>query len=104
MPTILLNESAAASAPSSLVNETTGELTLEAQVMSDFLSHVDFSSVLTLKGIDEECDEVGSEKTKYVPGWLVAEATDLNDLASMFGHYVQARHESAMRNGATLEE
>lgn len=110
MPTILLHESVAEAGEIDLLHPDTGELTIEAQVLADFLTHLDLSAVSTLTGVEEEAEEIeleeaDGEKTALLPGWLAAAAVDEEDLQEMFRHYVNGMAARiADDENATLEQ
>lgn len=114
MPTILTETRAQTEAEASdLLHPETGELTLETQVYSDFLTHADFSGITDVDGIDDfafeaevENPETGVvEKLTLLPGKVVADLVDENDLQGMFEHYIQQLADSITSNkDATLEE
>lgn len=112
MPTIILSESRAAEAEGfEFVNPDTGELTVEAQVLNDFLTHADLSVASTVEGVDEfafegeiENDEGVAEKSLLLPGAAVAEAIDEDDLQAMFVDYLNREAERVTSDPkATLE-
>lgn len=110
MPTVILSESAGTDAEFPIIDATTGEMTVEAQVVSDFLTHVDFSAVTGLKAFEGQAEKArldfgeGEVDVELVPGELVAEATDLDDLCAMFEHYLETLIDEADGDKATLEQ
>lgn len=111
MPSVILSEATAAESEVELIHPTTGELTAEAQVISDFLTHLDLSPVSEVEGVDElaidgECDneEGVAEKCSFLPGEAVAELVDEADLNTMFRHYLNAEAKRITEDPkATLE-
>lgn len=113
MPTVLHeSQGHSADAASDLIHPETGELTLETQVLADFLTHVDLSAVCEVEGVEAACfeaeienDEGVLEKVQLVPGDVVADLVDEDDLQAMFVHYINQLAESVMGNkDSTLEE
>lgn len=112
MPITIVTESSAEEGDVQFIHSETGELTAEGQVISDFLSHADFSEVTGLAEFAGLFDKAtlalgeGDEETEVelLDGALVAEAVDMDDLVGMFDHYVEGLIESAEKPEATLAE
>lgn len=111
MPVTLRESHEPEAAASDLINPTTGELTVEAQTLADFLTHVDFSAVSEMEGIDDlaqdvEVDNVDGvmEKTAVLDGGIAADLIDESDLQAMFEHYINAQAAEVFGDeNATLE-
>lgn len=86
-----------------LVSEETGELTLEAQVITDFLTDVDFSACWDVPGAEAHAvtaafvEEKGADPSPrdVLPGFVVAATVDEDDLWGMFVDYLGLLHDRA---------
>ncbi len=117
MPIIITNEPAAPlheAETDSLLLRTDGRLTLEGQVIADFLESVDFeeafealgevieAETIKLSEKDGEIVEGEGEDTEIetLDGEAIAEALDEDDLATMFEHYVDNLPEATIEDKA----
>jgi hypothetical protein len=99
-PVHLLSESAtedASSITDALVHPETQDLRLEAQLLVDFLTHADFSSVWESKAAQaevvkttDEGEDGAKREIEVLPGWVVAASIDESDLEACFDHYIEA--------------
>lgn len=91
--------------------DESGELTLAGSVVLEFLEHADFDAVFEhpeaksyiVARTDEQMEEEGAGGD-YLPGDVVVQLVDEDDLASMFGHYLSILHERATAEDAPLDE
>lgn len=100
MPIVILSEERAPEGDVDFIHAETGELTVEAQVISDFLTQLDLSAVSEVEGIDDlaidgevDNEDGVAEKCHVLPGSIVLEAIDEGDLEAMFRHYLNAEAE-----------
>ena len=109
---VIISESFGKSAEFDPIHPQTGNLTLEAQVISDFLTQLDSSALSGIEALDAfvesvkvEGEDGEFETVDVIPGELVAQIVDENDLAGMFVHYINELAESVFNDpDATLEQ